>query len=440
MGFLDYFKGVFNSRASEQTVSKASKGIVRDPYTVNTNIPDSGVNHPRNLNTLLDLFKKDPEVHAALTTRADAILNSGWTIEGGKQKKNLLKQFGFNYNFMYKLIMNVLIYNHAFIEIERKNNGEPAAIHILETPQMNISYDEHGTITEFIQISQYGDNPRFPPEDIVYITTNDVTSAVWGEVGMKTLDTGLSTKIKIEKFIQSLAFSNAWRQIIKFAGSEDDARDMMREISHGSADPSHPVVALINGNNVNAEDHVKMEVLRDPEDLEKFLGLLRYLREQVLMMLKVPPIMVGLPDNSNRSNSDSQIKSFANANKSERKKLEPYFEELFDKLGMPDVEFSWNPMDERSEQADVEIAEKLFKMGAKPKQLETFLRSAGMELPEGKFFEDLKTVSSKTRNVNASVNSESNEDAPSRQGKMTGQGNNKIGTGEDSTTRDDQLN
>ena len=148
------------------------------------------------------------------------------------------------------------------------------------------------------------------------------------------------------------------------------------------------------------------------------------------MLLKVPPIMVGLPDNSNRSNSDSQIKSFANANKSVRKKLLSYFEELFDKLGLKEVEFSWNPMDERDEQKDVEIAEKLFKMGAKPEQLEKYLRNVGLELPDGKFFNEQEQKV---------VDDPGNEDSPSREGKMTGQGNSKIGTGEDSTTRDDQL-
>lgn len=428
MGILNYFKNIFGSQTNEQTISKASKGIVRNPQI--SNYPSNGASHPRNLNTLLDLYKKDPEVQTALTTRADAILQSGWTIDGGKQKINLLKKLGFNYNFLYKIIMNLLIYNHVFIEIERKNNGEPEKLHILETPQMNINYTAHGEIEEYVQASEQDENPRFPPEDIIYIKSNDITSAVWGEVDLKTLDTTLSTKIKIEKFIQSLAFSNSWRQIIKFAGSEDDAKDMMQEIAHGSADPSYPVVALINGQNVNANDHMKLEVLRDPEDLEKFLGLLRYLREQVLMLLKVPPIMVGLPDNSNRSNSDSQIKSFANANISIRNKLIPYFEELFDKIGAGDLDFSWNPMDERSEEQDVEIAEKLFKMGAKPEQLEKLLRNMGLELPDGKFFDD------KEQKLEGDSG---NEDSPSRQGKMTGEANSKIGTGDDATTRDDQL-
>src|SRR6056297_1943065 len=99
MGVLNYFKTVFGTNAKEETISKASKGIVRDPYPISSYSDGAGVPSPRNLNTLLELYRKDPEVQAALTTRADAILNSGWTLDAGKQKDNKLKSMGFNYNF-----------------------------------------------------------------------------------------------------------------------------------------------------------------------------------------------------------------------------------------------------------------------------------------------------------------------------------------------------
>lgn len=434
MGIINSIKTNVIAAYDSVMTGRASKGTIRDSYYSRSGRADSqsGQASPTNLNLVLEHFRLDPVVQTALTTRADAILASGWTNKGSvKQVKNAdtrLKAYGFDYNYVYQTVINALLYEHIFLEVERTNAGSPTQVHILETPYMEIKSDKHGDIEGFVEQGETGEPIFFPTKDVVFGKFNPVTTAVWGEVGLKSIYRTLGTKNQTEKFINSLAVMNAWRQVFKTTMTDENIEEFLSYYMDASADPTQPLVMQIQKNlGTDFKEDNTFEVLRNPEDLKEFLSTLDYFRTQALMFLKVPPILVGLPGESNRSNSDSQFKAYNIANESTRKKLKIYFDELYSKLGLGNVEFDWNPIDERSEKDDVEIAEKLMNMGAKPKQVEQFLRDTGLELPEGELFD--KKIDPVT----------SDDQFPSRQGKADGEGNEKIGTGADSTTRVDQL-
>lgn len=446
MGLLNFFKSKDGTPSQEVTANRDSRGTIRYSFSGGFSSRNDrfkqGQPSPNNLNTYYELYKSDPEVQAALTTRTDAILASGFTTDGGKQNINQLEKLGFDYNFLYQLVLNGLVYEHVFLEVERTNAGKAHAYHVLETPFMTIKHNEHGAVEGYVQQGETGEPVFFPEADIVYIKFNELSSAVWGEVGLKTLDTALSTKIKMEKFIQSLAMNNAWRQYMVSSMKEPEMEEFMVNYLESAYDPEIPMTINVEGKEVgNVGDKIKFETLRNPDDLEKFLGVLNYLRQQILMRLKVPPIMIGLPDSSNRSNSDAQIKAFNIANESFRRKLDIAFDELFKKSGLS-IDFSWNPIDERSEKQDIEIAEKLMNMGAKPDMIEKFLRNAGLELPEGDLFmspDDIVGTVRTNRQVEGLPTKKSEDMFPSRQRKAEGEANQKIGSGEEGTTREDQL-
>lgn len=432
MGFIDNIKQVFSGSPQGQ-IDRSSKGTVRNSWYGNAFQRQSnyGQPNPQDLNVILKLYQKDPVVQAAVKTRVNAILASGYTVEGAvntvKNANSVLDTTGFSYSFLWQVVVNALLYNHVFIEIERKNSGAPANLHVLETPYMEIQHDEHGEIEGFIQRGESGEAIFFPPEDIVFIKTNNVSSAVWGEVELRSLFRTLNTKNQIEKFLEHLADTNAWRQVMKTKMSDANIEEFLPYYYAQAQSPNEMLVLQTKGSSSDDVDKdTKFEVLRDPKDLKEFQDTLEYFRTQALMGLNVPPIMIGLPDSSNRSNSDMQFKSFNIANESVRKILKGFFDELFKKMSLGNVEYSWNPIDERSEKDDIEIAERLVNMGAKPKQVEKFLRSTGLELPDGEIFKD--EPEGKSMDMFAS-----------RQGKSDGEGNERIGTGEEGTTREEQL-
>ena len=437
MGIINNIKKAVNFGSNQKQVSKASAGIVKNAFYAEISRQQAEPS-PTALNIPLDLYQNDPVVQAAITTRADAMLANGYTIDGSKSAKKAaetkLDEMGFGYQFLEKIILNGLLYEHVFIEIVRNVAGTAKELHVLETTQMEIKHDIHGEITGFTQLAETGVKVDFPVDNISYIKFNSITSAVWGEVGIKSLYRTSTTKNFVEKFLNSLASTNAWRQVFKTKSmNADDIGSFMSYLRAAQDDPTMPLVMQVP---TAEEGDNKFEILRDANDLKEFLGLLDYLRTQMLMELKVPPIMIGLPDGSNRSNSDTQMKAFHIANEGFRRKLTDNFNKaLFEKLGITNITFSWNPIDKRSEKEDVEMAEKLINMGADTDMVEEFLRSTGLELPEGKLFKDPEPI----QGVIGGPLKKSENLFPSRKRKDEGEANKKIGTGEDSTTREDQL-
>lgn len=425
MGFLNNIFSNKPNAISIGSIERASKGTVRNSY-YGQNRHSSGTPAPENLNLILKLYQLDPVVQTGTTVRSDAILSSGYTIEGSKRAEDLLKKINFNYFFLEQVTLNGLLYQHAFIEIERNGKGEPVDLHVLETPFMEIDADEHGEVSSYTQRGENGSEVKFPVEDIIYIKFNAVSSSVWGEVMLSSLSKTLTTKNQIEKFIEALAITNAWRSVLNTNMTDDNIGEFMAYFSQAQTDATMPLVMQRGAN--TSKDDTTFEVLRDPAELKEFLGTLEYFRSQALMALKVPPILVGLTDGSNRSNSEGQFNSFTIANESFRRKLDVAFIELFDKLNIGNSGFSWNPIDSRSEKEDIEIAEKLMNMGADPDMIEKFLRDAGLELPEGKLFKEVEPDITKDE-----------AQFPSRQRKAEGEPNAKIGTGSEGTTREDQL-
>lgn len=431
---MGFFSNIFTRKPTKVTLGsldRASKGTIRNSYYGQQRF-SAGTPAPENLNLILKLYQLDPVVQTGTTVRSDAILANGYTIEGSKSaKKNaeeLLSKVKFDYFFQEKVALNGLLYQHAFLEIERNGKGKPTELHVLEAPFMEVKADVHGEIEGYIQRGENGEEVFFPPEDIVYIKFNSISSSVWGEVMLASLSKTLTTKNQIEKFIEALAITNSWRSVLNTNMTDENIGEFMAYYAQAQTDATMPLV-MQRGSNTNKDD-TSFDILRDPSELKEFLGTLEYFRSQALMALKVPPILVGLTDDSNRSNSEAQFNSFSIANESFRKKLSDAFNnDLFEKLGIGNATFSWNPIDKRSEKEDIDIAEKLMNMGAEPDMVEQFLRDAGLELPEGKLFKEVENLNIK----------KSEDLQPSRRRKGEGEPNEQIGTGSEGTTRDDQL-
>lgn len=427
------------SFGEEDSVARASDGITRDAWYAESYRKQGNPPNDK-LNFMLQIFQEDPVVNTAITTRVNAILDSGWTVEGKETPKQeaqkLLKKVGFNYSFLRQLFLNAILYRHVFIEVERNGEGLPVALNILETAEMEIMHDKHGDIEGYVQRAVTGEEVIWSSEDIVYIPFDKVTTSVWGNNGLRSLYETVTTKSHIEEFLKDLSVTHAWRDIIKVTRmNKDDVGSFISYMRDAQADATSPFVIT-----QPKEGEISFEKMRDPSDLKEFQQTLEYLRSQILMVFKVPPIMVGLPDNSNRSNSDTQSQSFQIANNADRITAGDYFNnDLFEKLGLSSgVEFSWNPIDARDEKADVEMAEKLMNMGAKPEKVEEFLRKAGLDLPDN-FFPTEEEMAKKQELMLKMKTPDDAASRPSRQRKSEGEQSQKIGTGSESTTRADQL-
>lgn len=419
------------SFGEETSIVRSSKGVTRDGWYAET-YRGTGNAPADKLNFMLEIFQQDPVVNTAITTRVNAVLASGWSIEGTKkavkETEETLKKTGFNYSFLRQLFLNAVLYRHVFIEIEKNRSGTPIKLHVLETPEMEIKHDKHGEVEAYLQRAVTGEVIIWKPEDVVYIAFDKVSTSLWGNNGLRSLYDTVITKSHIEEFLKSLALTKAWRDMTVFQRmSKEDQGAFAVALREAQKDPTKPFII-----STPTDGGVEIIKLRDPGDLKEFQQTLEYLRSQILMVFKVPPIMVGLPDSSNRSNSDTQFMSFNIANNADRLLVQDAInKELFDKLGLSDkAQFLWNPIDKRDDKVDVEMAEKLMNMGAKPDKVEEFLRMHGLDLPDDFFPDEPVMTDMKAPDDAAS--------RPSRQRKGDGP-NDKIGTGSNSTTREEQL-
>lgn len=387
-----------------------------------------GSSPPFPIVSILELYNKDSDVKSAINAKVDFILNSGYNIVGKttpvSQLNNLLKKSRYD-KLQRKIFINLLLLNNAFIEIDFNADGKPIGLYLIDTDSIEIEYDEKGNVARYTQTSPVsGEQIFLSPEKVLHITLNGATTKQWAEVEMKALLRDINTKNFIEKFINWLAMTNQFRTVIKVEdASQDEIDAAMDDYIASQSDLDLPFI--LQGN-------MKVEVLRSFTEAKAFTDIMGYFRHKIFTQIGVPPIIMGLVDNSNRSNSESEMKIFQIRNESIRKQYaEEFNNELIPLLGLRDVEYIWKSQDKRSEKDDIEIAKALKEMGMKPKKLEEFLRTAGLELPEGELFD-------KPEMVNINQESDNKDEKLDGKNSITEDMTQKK-TGDEAETREDQM-
>ena len=404
-------------KESELSIERASRGYIKGWYSTDEPTTDK----PK-LDTVMEVVRNEPTVKAAIRAIVDEILKNGYIIKTKNKtlKNQIERELKEKYRFsktLKQLVLNLLIYQNAFLEIVYKDN-QPDEMHILETTEMEIISDEHGEVLGYKQDA--GDRQvDFSVDEVVHISLDNITSNLWGEVDIKTLYKTISLKQFLETFLTNLfrldKFRDAWR--INEA-SEEMVKDFV--------------------NNVKlAREHVDRELVfqgdiekipgREIKDLDKLVELLNYTRQQILTLLRVPPIIAGIPDNSNRSNSEIQARrAFDGRIKSLQADIADELSwELFPLMGWKQADFEFAPIDKRAEKDDIEIIMALKNIGLDDKSLLEYIRTVGIQLPEGAKIEKQEFGGK-------------NPFPPSRK-PADKDGMPKHETGEESSTREDQL-
>jgi hypothetical protein len=360
---------------------RASRGLIQGWYSDKEPTTDK----PR-LDTLLDAYRSDPTVRGAITAIADETLKNGYHIVAKDKKlkerieKDLKKKFRFT-RILNKLLNNLLIYGNVFIEIVYKGST-PEEIHILETTEMQILADEHGEVYGYLQrAGAQGEEISFTTDEVVHISIEHVKSNLWGEVDLETIYSILNLKQHIEGFLTNLFKYNKFRDswVVEDA-NENQVKDFLNNLRLVKDQPWKELV--IDGK-------ISKVLGRPIEDLDKLIEILNYCRQEILTLLRVPPIIAGIPDNSNRSNSEVQArKAFDTRIKILQQAMEEEFSfELFPLMKWGNADFKFNPIDKRAEKDDIEIAKILRDMGLDDESLLEYIKNTGIQLPESAKFE-----------------------------------------------------
>lgn len=412
------------SRASKAFANITQTGFLADKR--GNNIPDYLLSPDYNLKRIMEIVRQDPTIVAAISTLADKVMEPGWFLYG-QDKRSRLKQAEQEMRklrldkIVRETLFQLLVFNNAFIEVVRVGDAKAKELHVLQTDTIEINIDEHGEVLGYVQTTVQG-QVTWKPEEIVHIRAESlVTNNEWGDINLRTLWTAAALSFHIKKFLLWQFETNQFRPLLNIKDATEPQIKRFLSFLKDSEKDIRKILPI--------EGEVEIQHLMQEMDYDKLVNILNKLDSEKLMLLQVPPIAVGLPDNSNRSNSDSQNNSLNTRVHALQRIIETEFGyELFPRMGYEKVSLRFNIVDLLTTKQVMEVAGKMKDAGMKESIIKEFMEQHGWDMPAGKIFNEVPDMEA-TRVG----------EPPSREPKGAGEANEKIGTGQQGTTREDQL-
>jgi hypothetical protein len=337
----------------------------------------------------LKILENDPLVKGAIITLTDKTLESGWRIIAKDKKsrkaelEDKLRELRFD-AVLRKALYNLILYNNAFLEIVKKGS-EVTDINVLETTFMRIEADDFGNVTGYSQSPLSGSRtkPSWTPDKIVHIKLRDITTNVWASpLDMQTLYETVLLKDYIRQYLTWFFGTNQLRGLyaIESGASEARLKDFLSYLKASEKDKTKPLIL---------QGKVTYQMLNTFGEGDKILKVLDWCDTQILMLLQVPPIAVGQPDASGRSNSVEQFNALNTTVLSIQRILEELFSyDLFPKIGYDKALFDFGVLDQTARMRTFEIAEKMKNMMMTDEAIQEFLESQGIVFNTKVLFKD----------------------------------------------------
>ena len=381
---------------------------------------EHGVRSKQNLRTILDnMFRKDEVLSSAVTTKVDSVPR--YKIVGTNKaniehtENNLWDEEKERYMWY-----NLFLYGNCFFEVERNAKGRPVALHGIEPMTVEILDPEgHGEPVSYVQ-RWVKSEIRLPAQDVLHFTLDRVTTGLWGEIPVQPIASYIAIKHWVKSHVNSLFKNNYFRPRISLPAEAKDehVKSMLSYFKGATADRDKPYITF---GDTDVEPYMNFE------DARNFKEWIQLADNGILMHMQVPPIMAGMPDNSGRSSGEQQTyKAFNTHIQGVVRNHQGNFRKQMARIGLTGVEKRYAPVDKKTEKDVLEMADRLKNLGAKSDKLQEWLETQGFELPENFFDEN-------------SEGSTSEDMMPSRQRLAEGEMNERVGTGQEGETREDQL-
>jgi hypothetical protein len=348
-----------------KTVSNAnSKGLILD-YLNGTpkgsnNFGMFGRNPRFDPVTALKVVRNDPTVRAALITLIDKFFEGGYRIEGkdsrSKQKeaKTRLEELRFD-KYNRKIMFHGLLFNNAFGEIIKKG-GKVSDLNVIEPATMRIEADDNGDVSGYYQEtgnrSKDANTPRWTTDEVVHYKFDDYTTNVWAEFNVEALYETCLIKDYIRQWLQWFFGTNQLRPVlvIKSGASDTKIKEFISFLKSAEKNLMQPLPFS------GELDIQKLQSFAD--EGKSVLDVLKWCDEQILALMQIPPIAVGFPDQSGRSNSVEQYTAlYTRINSLQKQFSDTTTYELFPKIGYEKMEFCFGVLDSSVRKSTFEMVQ-----------------------------------------------------------------------------------
>ncbi len=381
---------------------RASRGIVRN-YSLSTPTTkfDGSIVEPVTDFRILDrMVRNDEVISAAFDLTVDMVSRNGFDFfpkgETEVSKKEAIRaekkftELAFS-NVLDNIVYSMLYYGDCFLELRRKKGKGITELHVLETTEMRIVHNEHGEIGAYVQRPFDTTNFTlkdienkesemgiwFKPKDVVHFTMKEIGSTVYSQTPLEPVARVWATKMRANDYLLQ-AFTNLPPELFIHMkkASEKDRDDFMQMLQRRKQMAGF--IPVTYGSEDSAVE-IK-EVGFDPKE-SGVLAILQYLREQILMITRVPPLMLGVTaqTGANRGNAEGMIFSYETKIRKIQQKVQDKLNlELMPALKFNSTEFNFNPVSARGEKETVENAAVFKSMNVKPEAIVKYLKRNGI--------------------------------------------------------------
>lgn len=380
------------------------------------------------------MINSDPVARGAINHFVDKCMEGDYNIidrESRKYRPNeelsLDEKYNFRHDILRKSFLVGKLFNNLFFEIVRTSDNQTKALNILDSINVEPITKPNGDPVKFKSKQPNPKNGKYPEwnkNDIVWVKFGDIDGG-YAPVDVRALWETLNAKQYIQRFVSWLWKTGQYRVLYNFetAVSDKDIGDFLTFMRKNEANFRAPSIS---------KGSMTAQVARDLKETDSITGLLKYYDSQILILLRIPPIDVGIPDATGRSNADAQSNNLNTHITAFKKVMEDAINfNLFPKMFKGNSLLRFAPNDRFEEEQVFKNIQIMQSIGMTPDAIEEYLADRGMYYKSILFKPPEETMNTE--------NPRDLDTMPSRTGKAPGSAREKIGSGEQSSTRDDQL-
>ena len=369
----------------EKISNANSKGSILDYYGAGNSqiMPKPSVK----LSDALKTIKNDPVVTGSILSIVDKVLETPTQVinrsTGIKNKEVEDKLYDLRFSkVLRKVVFSLILYGNVFIEIIKKDN-EISDLNVLETSYMDIEAKDNGDVTKYVQRVN-GAEVTWKPDRIIHIKLNEFTSSIWAEVDIQAVYETVLLKESIRNWIYWFFKTNQARGFYNIKNAnKQKVSDFLANLKANERNLSKPVIA---------QGEVTYQILRNfSEEGATLKEVLEWCDGQILALLQIPPIVIGFPDQSGRSNSVEQFKSYnTRILNIQRVISEAISHELLVQMDVLNCEFSFAVVDTSVYKSKFETAKLMKDIGLTNESITEWLKSEGIVFNETKPFNEVE--------------------------------------------------
>ena len=367
----------------EVVFERASKGYVKDFFSDNYN-PNGVYKETKFMyDILLDMVEADPILTTAYDLTKDLITYKGYSFIGEetdieKARKLFDEELDFDQvidNITYQL----LVYEDAYLElIWNESKTQVMELQPRDTQNMKIQYDKHGEITGYVEtVSSKGPNEfiYYATDEIIYFRSKWIGSQVYSRNSLTSIRRPFSSRVYANNYLQSI-FLNMPPKLIYLmkTASKTQISDFRENLIRAKTNSNMDLI--MQGEGVDSKI---MQVNFD----NGLMQVLNYVRQEVLMVTRVPPHWVGMIEGANRGIGENVVIPF----ETKIKKLQQTIASQINKELMPKLnlkcEFLWNAISLMDEKTIIGNMQMMKTIGMDGETVIEYARERGIDLRQG---------------------------------------------------------